>query len=125
MRARGDAADRASYDAKLEAIRAEVKSQFGTTRAAMSCRRARAAGDTWDDASPGAERCDEREMVAEIKQELPERDGPAAGAAAARPPVELRRAVHLRQLRQDQLRDGGVSRRRLLRHRQARGGRAQ
>ena len=54
-----------------------------------------------------------------------ERDGPAAACAAARPPLQLRRALLDRQLRQDQLRHRRLSGRRLLRHGQARGGRAQ
>ena len=66
----GDAVDRAEYDAKLDAIRAEVRSQIGRDRAAVvpagtagnaSARRARVG--TPSDATRSR-------MVAEIKQEL-------------------------------------------------------
>ena len=65
----GDAADRAAYDAKLDAIRAEVKSQLGTTRRGDVLPAGTSGGETWDAASraPGSARAN---IVAEIKQEL-------------------------------------------------------
>ena len=44
----GDAADRAAYDAKLDAIRAEVKSQLGTTRRGDAIPAGTSGGETWD-----------------------------------------------------------------------------
>jgi hypothetical protein len=65
----GDAADRAAYDAKLDAIRAEVKSQLGTTHRGDVLPAGTSGGETWDAASraPGSARAN---IVAEIKQEL-------------------------------------------------------
>src|SRR3954464_216336 len=66
----GDAVDRAEYDAKLDAIRAEVRSQVGRDRVV-----ARPAG-TAGEASPGGREAgtpseaSRLRMVAEIKQEL-------------------------------------------------------
>ena len=65
----GDAADRAAYDAKLDAIRAEVKSQLGTTHRGDVLPAGTSGGETWDAGSraPGSARAN---IVAEIKQEL-------------------------------------------------------
>ncbi len=65
----GDAADRAVYDAKLDAIRAEVKSQLGKTRRG-DVLPAGTGGDTWDAPSPVPNEATRANMVAEIKQEL-------------------------------------------------------
>ena len=65
----GDAADRAVYDAKLDAIRAEVKSQLGKTRRG-DVLPAGTRGDTWDAPSPVPNEATRANMVAEIKQEL-------------------------------------------------------
>jgi hypothetical protein len=65
----GDAADRAAYDAKLDAIRAEVKSQLGMTRRGDVLPAGTSGGNTWD-ASPAPNEATRANMVAEIKQEL-------------------------------------------------------
>ncbi|HUR34694.1 MAG TPA: serine protease [Vicinamibacterales bacterium] len=67
----GDAADRAEYDAKLDAIRAEVRSQIGHVRQ-PSVLTAGTAGEASAGARPGASPSDAARlrMVAEIKQEL-------------------------------------------------------
>src|SRR5689334_10079065 len=66
----GDAADRAEYDAKLDAIRAEVRSQLGHERVA-AVQPAATSGDTAETAQTGNPSEAAREkMVAEIKQEL-------------------------------------------------------
>ena len=65
----GDAADRAAYDAKLDAIRAEVKSQLGTTHRGDVLPAGTSGGNTWD-ASPVPNEATRAHMVAEIKQEL-------------------------------------------------------
>ena len=63
----GDAADRAAYDAKLDAIRAEVQSQLGKTRRDEVLPAGTSGGGS-SDAGPGdATRAN---IVAEIKQEL-------------------------------------------------------
>jgi trypsin-like peptidase len=65
----GDAADRAAYDAKLDAIRAEVKSQLGTTRRGDAIPAGTSGGETWDASrAPGS--ATKANIVAEIKQEL-------------------------------------------------------
>ena len=65
----GDAVDRAEYDAKLDAIRAEVRSQIGRDHAV------RPAGTAGNASAGGRESVTPSEatrlrMVAEIKQEL-------------------------------------------------------
>jgi len=65
----GDAADRAAYDAKLDAIRAEVKSQLGKSRRG-DVLPAGTGGDTWEAPSPVPNEATRANMVAEIKQEL-------------------------------------------------------
>ncbi len=65
----GDAADRAAYDAKLDAIRAEVKSQLGKTRRG-DVLPAGTGGNTWDAPLPVPNEATRATMVAEIKQEL-------------------------------------------------------
>jgi hypothetical protein len=67
----GDAVDRAEYDAKLDAIRAEVRSQIGRERTAPVL----TAGTSGEALSPirpggGASDATRSKMVAEIKQEL-------------------------------------------------------
>jgi hypothetical protein len=67
----GDAADRAEYDAKLDAIRAEVRSQIGHERAPAAVP-AGTSGDTaigFRQSGPPSETARAR-MVAQIKQEL-------------------------------------------------------
>ena len=66
----GDAADRAAYDAKLEAIRAEVKSQLGKTSRGDVLPAGTSGGDTWDAASAVPSDAMRANMVAEIKQDL-------------------------------------------------------
>ena len=66
----GDAVDRAAYDAKLDAIRAEVKSQLGTTRRGGALPAGTSGGETWDAASPAPGDAARANMVAEIKQAL-------------------------------------------------------
>jgi hypothetical protein len=66
----GDAADRAAYDAKLDAIRAEVKSQLGTTRRGDALPAGTSGGETWDVASRAPSSATRANIVAEIKQEL-------------------------------------------------------
>ena len=63
----GDAADRAAYDAKLDAIRAEVQSQLGMTRRG-DVLTAGTSGGGHADAGPGE--ATRANIVAEIKQEL-------------------------------------------------------
>ena len=88
-----DAAVRAAYDAKLDALRAEVRSQLGKATAAER----RARGD--DAATPRTGRAatarpaSRARMIAEIKRELQSEMGLLPLAAAARPALELRRAV--------------------------------
>src|SRR5689334_16637544 len=66
----GDAVDRAEYDAKLDAIRAEVHSQIGRDRAAAVVP-AGTSGDAQSEREPGATtELTRTRMVAEIKQEL-------------------------------------------------------
>lgn len=65
----GDAVERAAYDAKLDAIRAEVKSQWGKTgRGDVPA--GTSGSDAWDAASPAPSDATRAKMVAEIKQEL-------------------------------------------------------
>src|SRR6478672_10741054 len=67
----GDAADRAEYDAKLDAIRAEVRSQLGHEHLAAAVQPAATSGDTAETGQTGNPSEASREkMVAEIKQEL-------------------------------------------------------
>jgi hypothetical protein len=66
----GDAADRAAYDAKLDAIRAEVKSQLGTTRRGDALPAGTSGGETSDAASRAPGSATRANIVAEIKQEL-------------------------------------------------------
>ena len=60
---------RASYDAKLDAIRAEVRSELGNAHDAATCRRHGRRGDRRANRPRRRRRC-AREMVAEIKEEL-------------------------------------------------------
>jgi hypothetical protein len=66
----GDAADRAAYDAKLDAIRAEVKSQLGTAQRGDVLPAGTSGGETWDVASRAPGSAARANIVAEIKQEL-------------------------------------------------------
>ena len=66
----GDAADRAAYDAKLDAIRAEVKSQLGKTGRGDVLPAGTSGSETWDAAPPAPSDATRAKMVAEIKQEL-------------------------------------------------------
>jgi hypothetical protein len=63
----GDAAERAAYDAKLDALRAELRTQLGKSRQLEVL-----TAGTSGNASPGASPSDaaRAQMVAEIKQEL-------------------------------------------------------
>ena len=67
----GDAVDRAEYDAKLDAIRAEVHSQIGRDRSAAVVP-AGTSGDAHAASEPGSttSEASRTRMVAEIKQEL-------------------------------------------------------
>ncbi len=66
----GDAADRAAYDAKLDAIRAEVKSQLGQARRGDALPAGTSGSETWDAVSPAPSDTTRATMVAEIKREL-------------------------------------------------------
>jgi len=64
----GDAVDRAEYDAKLDAIRAEVRSQIGHTRTAAVLTTGTSGAETPTRQAPSE--AARSKMVAEIKQEL-------------------------------------------------------
>src|SRR5215210_39490 len=65
----GDAADRAEYDAKLDAIRAEVRGQIGHVQPAAVLA-AGTSGTTAGVHPPPPSESTRAKMVAEIKQEL-------------------------------------------------------
>ena len=121
---RRDAASRASYDAKLDAIRAEVRSELGRRRAPKRVAAGRHAARR-SRARAAAADASRARMVAEIKQQLQSEMGLL--------PVHLlrdRRSSFVElysydNLGQDQLRHGRLSGQRLLHHREARGRRAQ
>ena len=99
---RSDAAAQASYEATLAAIRSEVKSELGKgTRATRSP--AGTAGHLAD--GDVGSRPDGRRNQGGAA----ERDGARPRSTAARSAIELRRALLLRQPRQDQLRHGRVT----------------
>ena len=116
-----DASVRAAYDARLEALRDEVHRELGKdpmpAGTSGETTRPRAAGKVLQGTRAQDGRRDQGGA--------PERNGAAAGASAARAAIELRRAVRRRQLRQDELRHGRLSGRRILRDGQARRGRAE
>ena len=64
----GDAVDRAEYDAKLDAFRAEVRSQIGHTRTAAVLTAGTSGAETPTRQAPSE--AARSKMVAEIKQEL-------------------------------------------------------
>jgi len=66
----GDAVDRAEYDAKLDAIRAEVRSQIGRDRVAVVPAGTAGNGPAGAGASANPSDATRTRMVAEIKQEL-------------------------------------------------------
>lgn len=66
----GDAADRAEYDAKLDAIRAEVRSQIGRARTPGVVTAGTSGSTATTSASGGPSESTRARMVAEIKQEL-------------------------------------------------------
>ena len=69
----GDSIERASYDAKLDAIRAEVRSQLGHTRAAEIVPAGTAGSRAEAEANPSAVKptlTERAQMVADIKREL-------------------------------------------------------
>ena len=65
-----DAVDRAAYEAKLDAIRAEVAGQLGKTRRGDALLAGTSGSDAWDAASRAPSDATRANMVAEIKQEL-------------------------------------------------------
>ena len=64
-----DAANRASYDAKLDAIRSEVRSELGRSSRAEATEAVATAGTSGRTAGKGADASRQR-MVAEIKEQL-------------------------------------------------------
>ena len=66
---RRDAASRASYDAKLDAIRSEVRSELGRSSRAETAETVATAGTSGRTAGKGADASRQR-MVAEIKEQL-------------------------------------------------------
>ena len=66
----GDAADHAAYDAKLDAIRAEVISQLGKTRRGDVLPAGTSGSEIWEAASPAPSETTRAKMVADIKREL-------------------------------------------------------
>jgi hypothetical protein len=66
----GDEADRAAYDAKLDAIRAEVQSQLGKTRRMGVLPAGTSGGTLWNDALSWPSSEARTSLVASIKEEL-------------------------------------------------------
>src|SRR5215218_5614377 len=66
----GDAADRAEYDAKLDAIRAEVRSQIGHVRQPVALTAATSGDASTEVRPPNPSDAARLRMVTEIKQQL-------------------------------------------------------
>ena len=109
-------------DAKLDAIRTRGASpssarRGATAEAVVDRRHQRTTGA----AKSGRRRRRRASMVAEIKEQLQTEMGLLPVHLLRDRPIELRRALLLRQPGQDELRHGRIPGRRLLHHRQARG----